>query len=157
MAVSGHLLRTLASVTPGTRVVVAGGAAETADALVRLGLDVRAVYADDAGVRAARAHLTPHLGADEAAQRVTRADLDALGIPSDWADWAVLTAPPDLDAALAEAARVVRPGAWIWICADVPAGALDDAARRAGLAVAETAADEDGAARAVYRRPGGVG
>lgn len=163
MAVAAHLLRTLASVPPGARVVeVGGGAGETAEALVRLGFDVWAADPDDAGVEAARERLAPLLGPDEAQRRVTRAEPGALGFPDAWADWAVLAAPPGvgtpaLDESVAEAARVLRPGAWLWVQGAVDPARLDAAAERAGLVTAEPPATEGGAAHAVYRRPGGVG
>ncbi|MDT0631185.1 class I SAM-dependent methyltransferase [Rubrivirga litoralis] len=156
---SDHLLRTLAAVPVPARVVDLGsGAGETAEALARLGFEVWAVDPDAAHAEAARSRLAPLVGDAEAARRVTRADLGALGFPDAWADWVVLAAPPPtvLDAAVAEAARVLRPGAWLWAAAAVEPDQLDGAAERAGLLVAEASVREGGAARAVYRRPGGA-
>lgn len=159
---SHHLLRTLAAVAPGTRVVdLACGDGIHAEPLARLGFDVWASAADASDVEAARARLADALSADEAVRRVTRAAPDALGYPDAWADWTVLTAAPTeaLPAALAEGARVLRPGGWLW--AEVPAAAapsLAAAAQAAGLVVAEAMAEEPdrGTVRAVFRRPGTV-
>ncbi len=53
-----------------------------------------------------------------------------------------LDAPPSR-AALAEAARVLEPGGWVWVETRHPAR-LGDAAEAAGLVVADEPADDDG-------------
>ena len=121
---SDALLRTLAAVRLPARVAVVGGGAE------------------------ATAEALARLGFE-----VEHAP-DAAALPDAWADWVVLATPPALDAALAEAARVLRPGAWVWVEAD--GGRLDEAAERAGLLPASEPVTEGGAVRAVYRRPGGA-
>ena len=78
----------------------------------------------------------------------------------DSADWAIASlrgrsedAPP----ALARAARVLRPGGWVWVEVDAPRGdALDAWAAAAGLASAsEPAPDEArGSVHALYRHVG---
>lgn len=154
------LLRTLAAVPPAARVVdVGGGAGETAEALARLGFDVWTVDPDPDHVEVALRRLGAVVGEDEAARRVTRAAFDALGFPDGWTDWAVLTAPPldVLEPAVAEAARVLRPGGWLWVQARTDAEQLDQAAAAAGLLPAEEPRVENGATHAIYRRPGGVG
>jgi hypothetical protein len=151
---SGHLLRTLAAVAPGARVVCLGpvGGAHAAP-LARLGFDVWASAEDPAPVRAGLADV---LGEAEAARRTTASPSASLGYPNAYADWVALA--PAGPAALGEAARVLRPGGWVWAEAARGAG-LTEAARAAGLVVAEPpAADvERGTVHAVYRRPGAVG
>ena len=156
-APSAHLLRTLAAVAPAARVVDAAcGSGRHLDPLARLGFDVWG--ATDGRLDAPRQALADVVGEAEAARRVTHAAPDALGYPDAWADWAVLAdvAPDRLVAALAEVARVLRPGAWVWV-EGPSADALGEAAQAAGLAEAEAPADGDGAVHAVYRRPGAVG
>ena len=158
MGPSDHLLRTLAGVPPGARVVdVACGAGRHLDPLARLGFDVWGAAETPADVEAARQRLAGVLGADEAARRVTRGAPDALGYPDAWADWLVVAGVDDLAAVLAEAARVLAPGAWVWV---ETAGAVDDLeadAAAAGLVVAEAPSDGGGVVHAIFRRPGGVG
>lgn len=159
-APSDHLLRTLAAVPPGARVLDLGcGAGRHTEPVARLGFDVWAVDPDGAHVEAARARLAAVVGADEAARRATRGGLDALGYPDAYADWAVMAPVPDeagaRAAALAEAARTLRPGGWIWVEAPSEDG-LVAAAERAGLVIAEEPAEDAGAVHAVFRRPGAV-
>lgn len=159
MEPSDHLLRTLAAVPPGVRVVDLGcGDGHHTVLLAQLGFDVWAVDPDPDGVAAARRRLADVLGDDEAARRVSRASVDALGFPDAFADWAVLAASPDRVAgALAEAARVLRPGAWVWVGGTDAAG-WDVAASAAGLVVAEgPGVDRTGWVHAVFRRPSDVG
>ncbi len=159
---SAHLLRTLAAVAPGARVVdLACGNGAHAEALAQLGFDVWACAAPAVHVDATRARLAPLVGDAEA--RVTRARAGALGYPDAYAAWVVATAvdAADLPDALAEGARVLVPGGWLW--AEVPAAAASAlaaaAADAAGLVVAEaqTRDEERGTVRAIYRRPGTVG
>ena len=153
---SAHLLRTLAAVAPGARVVDAAcGDGRHLEPLARLGFDVWAATAGDPGPARQRLAALP-----DAEARVARAAPDALGYPSAWADWVVMSDadPEALAAALAEAGRVLRPGGWVWAEVDAGAGAaLAEAARAAGLALAEAPSGEGGRVHAVYRRPGGVG
>ena len=61
----------------------------------------------------------------------------------------------DLGAALVEAARVLKPGGWIWVETARPDG-LDTLAEAAGLVPAEEPTEEDGVTHAIFRRPGDV-
>ena len=158
MGPSGHLLRTLAAVAPGTRVAEIGcGEGVHTEPLARLGLDVWAVDADAAAVQAARARLADVVG--EAARRVRHSAEGPPGRSADWAVVAPVPRDPGLRAeAFAEAARVLRPGGWVWVEAARDDG-LAEAAVAAGLVVAEPPAadDERGTVHAVFRQPGGVG
>ncbi len=171
--VSAYLLRTLASVAPGTRVVdVACGAGDHAEALARLGFDVWASTEDAALADAARARLADALEEDDAARRVSVARPETLGYPDAFAPWAVAT---DLDAVrlaevFAEARRVLIPGGWLWT--DTPGAdpglpveerleadravlaRLAEAARDAGLAVASRPVVDEarGTVVAIFRR-----
>ena len=159
MAPSAHLLRTLAAVPTAARVVdVACGAGRHLRPLAQLGFDVWGSAADATSVAAARAAISDVLGAEAAARRVTPAAPDALGYPDGWADWAVVAGVPldRLSGVFAEAARVLRPGAWIWAEA-ADADALASAAHAAGLADAEAPGESGGLVHAVFRTPGGVG
>lgn len=158
---SSHLLRTLAAVAPGARVVdLACGSGAHAEALTHLGFDVWACSGRPADVDAARRRLAALV--PDADTRVTPARPDALGYPDAFADWVVASAldAADVPGALAEAARVVAPGGWVWL--EVPAGdahGLAPGAVAAGLLVAESeGADEArGTVHAIYRRAGTVG
>ncbi len=156
MAPSAHLLRTLAAVAPGARVVDAAcDDGRHLDALARLGFDVQASTDGDAGP--ARERLAAVLGDAEAARRVTHAAPDGLTAPDASADWVVLAGVTRqrLAGALAEAGRVLRPGGWVWV--EVADGAgLVEAAHAAGLATAEAPAEEAGRVHAIFRRPGVV-
>ncbi|WP_420457163.1 class I SAM-dependent methyltransferase [Rubrivirga sp.] len=162
MAPSDALLRTLAAVPPGVRVVdLACGAGRHLDPLARLGFDVWGAASNAGSVEAARQALAATLGAEEAARRVTQARSDALDTPDAWADWAVFSArdadgPVDLAAVFAEGARVLRPGGWIWAETEA-AGGLEASAETAGLVVAQEPAEDDGWTHAIFRRPGDVG
>lgn len=160
-AASGHLLRTLAAVSPRARVVVVGcGEGVHAEAVARLGFDLWACDPDGERVAVARRRVGTALGPDEAVRRVTRSRLDALGYPDGYADWLVFDTAPEADAlgpAVAEAARVLAPGAWLW--AEGPdAAALLAAAEAAGLVLAEAPASEPGreGAHVILRQPEGV-
>jgi len=157
VAPSDHLLRTLEAVPPGVRVVdPACGTGRHLDPLAQLGFDVWGSAANEDDVEVARQRLSETLGLDEATRRVTRGNPDALGYPDAWADWVVLAGTGDLGGALAEAARVLKPGAWVWVETD-DAGGLVETAGAAGLALAEAPAEEDGVTHAIFRRPGEVG
>lgn len=125
--------------------------------LAQLGFDVWGFTAEDPA--AARARLGDVLGREEAEQRITSASPDALAAPDDWAHWVVLALDGiDPAAALAEAARVLQPGGWVWV--ETMSGAahsLDAAAEAAGLVVAEAVGQEGDRAHAIYRKPGAVG
>lgn len=155
MTPSPHLLRTLAAVAPGTRVVdLACGDGRHLEPLARLGFDVQGVTAGNPAP--ARARLADVLGEGDAHARIVPTTDD---VPDASADWAVLSMTTDGTdwAALAEAARVLRPGGWVWV--EVPpnaAAALADAARPLGLVEAESPGREGEAAHAIYRRPGAV-
>ena len=95
-------------------------------------------------------------GALEALGFEVRAAAEPAALPDAWADWVVLAAPPAPEAALGEAARALRPGAWVWVEGAPDAGGLDRAADGAGLLPAVEPVTEGGAVRAVYRRPGGA-
>lgn len=160
MTASAPLLRLLAAVAPGTTVVDAAcGTGLHAEPLARLGLDVWASAEADADVEATRRRLA---FLPDAAQRVTRARPDALGYPDGFAPWAILSGltGDNLPAAVAETARVVAPGGWLWVEV-VPddADAMARAAESAGLLVASwpEADDARGTVHALYRTPGGVG
>lgn len=160
MAASDHLLRTLAAVAPGTRIVEVGCAdGRHTVPLVQLGFDVWACDADPSAVAASRAALAVVAGEAEAAERVVEAAPDALGRPDASAEWGVMTTVPDeLDAraaAFAEAARVLQPGAWLWVQTARPEG-LAAAAHAAGLVDAEEPAQEAGVTHAIFRRPDAV-
>lgn len=159
---SGHLLRTLAAVPPSARVVVVGSREGVhAEALARLGFDVWACDADPRHVAATRARLGAVLDASEADRRSVLSRLAALGYPDGYADWVVLDTVPEAGAlgeVLAEAARVLAPGAWLWT--ETPdAGTFLDAAGAAGLVVAEAPASEAGRGgqHVIVRRPEGSG
>lgn len=155
---SAHLLRTLAAVAPGSRVLDAAcGGGRHLDPLARLGFDVWAATA--AAPDPARERLAAVLG-ETADDRVRHAPPDALPFPDAWADWVVLSGPGQLAESLAEARRVLRPGGWVWTeIADSDDGraTLTASARRAGLALAEAPAIDDGSLHAIFRRPGDVG
>ncbi|HEX9952404.1 MAG TPA: hypothetical protein VGB53_11590 [Rubricoccaceae bacterium] len=173
MSASAFLLRTMASVAPGTRVVDIGGA--HAHLLAALGFDVWASAALPGDVAKARERLADVLEADEAARRVTLARPDALGYPDAFAPWVVAASPASAGLAetFAEARRVLAPGGWLWtdlpgagpdataldvearLAADTAAAAvLAAAAREAGLAVASRPVPDAarGTIVAVFRR-----
>lgn len=161
-AASGHLLRTLAAVSPHSRVVVVGSGDGThSEAIARLGFDVWACDADAEHVAATRARLGAALGKNEAGRRAVLSNLDALGYPDGFADWIVLDAVPeaeDLPAVIAEAARVLAPGAWLWT--ETPdADAFLAASEAVGLAIAEAPASEEGrdGQHVIVRQPEGIG
>ncbi len=165
---SDHLLRTLAAVPPGARVLDLGaGHARHTGPLAALGFDVWACDAAPEAVAAARAALAPVLGEEEAHRRATPARPDALGYPDAFFDWVVARdvapARAGARAVLEEARRVLKPGAWVWVTVaeeawggGVQPEALTVLAAEAGLALAERASpDVDGGRsylRGIYRR-----
>ena len=161
MDLSPFLLRTMASVAPGTRVVdVACGDGAHAEALARLGFDVWASAGSAARVATARTRLAGVVGEAEAARRVTLARPDTLGYPDAFAPWAVASRPDAARLAdvFAEAQRVLVPGGWLWaelVGAGPDAGALDIDARLAAdtQAAAALAAAAEAAGLAVASRP----
>ena len=155
MAASAHLLRTLASVAPGTPVVdLAAGGGRHLVPLARLGLDVRGATDRPEDARAALADV---VGAAEAASRVVAASPVATGFAAQSAAWAVLEAGgPSRRPSLAEAYRVLEPGGWVWVETDDAAG-LEDEASAAGLVVAQAASSDEDGVHAIFRRPGAVG
>lgn len=155
LSASAHLLRTLASVAPGARVIdLLAGTGRHLVPLAQLGFDVWGATAD---VEAARVALAEVVGEAEAARRVAASSPIATGQPEASADWVVLAgAGRQRAAALAEAFRVVVPGGWVWVETERRDGIVDDA-RAAGLVESEAPAEEDGRVHAIFRRPGGVG
>ena len=155
MAPSSFLLRTMAAVAPGTRVVdVACGDGVQAEALARLGFDVHASAATPDEVDAARARLADVHGADEAARRVTRARPDATGHDDASAPWVLASRPTadvPLAAVFAEARRVLAPGGWLFSEVDgagpdahaLPLAERLDADKQAAAALARAAIAAD--------------
>lgn len=168
-----HLLRTLAAVSPGRRVLVLGtDGGRYVDALARLGFEVHACVPTDAVAR--RVLSTAEEGERAGRAYATVASPGAAPYPEAHFDWVVVRCLGKRDRAarvqeterevkdaglavrLAEARRLVRPGGWVFAVA--PAALTSDALRqraeRAELAEAEAPSrEEDGAAlRAIYRR-----
>ncbi len=160
MAVADHLLRTLASVAPGTRIAEVGcGDGRHTAPLVQLGFDVWACDADPTAVTTTRARLND-VGVEDAARRVAVMAPGALGFPDAYADWGVMTTlpaeRPERDAAFQEALRVLRPGAWLWVGTGSAEGLVESAAA-AGFVVAEAPASDADGVHAIFRRPAAVG
>ncbi len=170
-APNAHLLRTLAAVPPSARVLALGcGDGRDAEALARLGFDLWACDADPAHVEAARARVGESVGEGEAARRVTPACSSALGYPDDHFDWVAAVGAYDAaeDAAalrdmLAETKRVLAPGGWVFagfvsevVGPELTPDRLDKLFAEAGFAIAESAAEEEGVVRGIYRRVGGA-
>ena len=156
---SDHLLRTLAAVAPGCRVLDLGcGDGAHAELLHRLGFDVWATDADAGAVAAARRRLRAVDDALDAERRVTTARPHALGFPDGHFAWVVAYGTLDGEAppveVLREVRRVLAPGAWVFVgAATLDAEALLRAAEAAGLALAERpAAEPTGGVRGIFRR-----
>jgi SAM-dependent methyltransferase len=157
-----HLLRTLAPVSPASRIVCVGcGDGTHIDALAQLGFDLWASDPDARVVATVRARWQEATGGkvEEARERVVCEKPGALGYPDAYADWVVLALKDaeDLTGGLVEARRVLRPGGWVWVAVagsdPVTLGAAADAAR---LAVAETPhVATEGGAVGIYRRAEG--
>ena len=153
-----HLLRTLAAVSPASRVVEVGSddGRHTAP-LAQLGFEVWASDRHDAAVRATRERLAGVTDDSYAAEHVSTMAPAALGYPDAYAHWIVITTLPEVEKwrdVIEEARRVLAPGAWLWTETDAPE-ALVGLAHEVGLVVAEDAAsDADGEpAHVVLRRP----
>ncbi|PSQ98338.1 MAG: hypothetical protein BRD48_07720 [Bacteroidetes bacterium QS_9_68_14] len=159
-----HLLRTMAAVAPGQRVLVRGeetkeegASGRVAEALARLGFEVHAAAWTDAAAR--RVHRAAEEGQEAGPpgegetppMYATAAPVGALPYPEAHFGWVVVQAPrPDEEAAaarqqedlwalMAEARRHVRPGQWVFVLAPAPVApeALAEAAEQAVLAEAE--------------------
>ena len=158
---SDHLLRTMAAVPIGAR-VLALGAGSHAGALARLGFETHACAVSEAAVSAMRADVAAVVDAEMARQRVVPVlRLDALGYPDAFFGW-VIAYDLDMPAAslpeiLAEARRVLQPGGWLYAAVDLPdGGVLDALMDAADLARAEAPEILDAAprrlVRGIYRR-----
>ena len=152
MTPSAHLLRTLAAVAPGARVVdLACGDGRHLVPLAQLGFDVVGVAGTPEPAAARLAEVL-----EDARQRVASGS-DGLDDAS--ADWVVLAfdGAPDPDL-LAEARRILRPGGWAWVEVGREHGrAMAAGARSAGLAEAEEPRADGGRTHAIYRKPSAVG
>lgn len=113
-----HLLRTLAAIAPGSRVLELHGEEGTRAALLaRLGLDVYVVVPDEAAARDVRARLA-EVNVSVTAVGVARPR--ALGFPDAFFDWVVghgVLEHTEREAErldlLAEVRRVLKPGGWL--------------------------------------------
>ncbi len=166
---SAHLLRTLAAVPVGSRVLDLGcGTGRHAEPLARLSFDLYACAADSDAVAAARDRVAEVMG-EEAARRVTVARPAALGYPDDFFDWVVAHGTYDTAASaaelkdmLSETRRVLAPGGWVFVAfrkalagPDLTPETLAKLFAEAGLALAEDPAEEDDGEpvlRAIFRK-----
>ncbi|MEL6610764.1 MAG: class I SAM-dependent methyltransferase [Bacteroidota bacterium] len=160
-----HLLRTLAAVPPGSRILdLECGDGAVSQALAALGFDVHATMSDtETAVRAqqAVARTYPALG-----DRVITASPRALGYPDSFFDWVVALGSYDaieanrLSDALAETRRVLKPGGWVIIAvrdgADISPAWLSYRMQDADFAVAEPPKrdldDEGPVVRGIFRK-----
>lgn len=165
-----HLLRTLAAVPPGTRLLdLSAGATDGArlrDA-VRLGFDAYALCEAET-VEIVRAVLGEEWGEAELTHRI-RSLGERDDVPDAAFEWVIqadLSAPvTTLRAQLRAARRHLEPGGWVWVLCSADAwggkprgpGALTVLAEGVGLAVAEApqcieAPDGTCALRGLFRR-----
>ncbi|HIG75161.1 MAG TPA: hypothetical protein EYQ24_11455 [Bacteroidetes bacterium] len=146
------LLRTFASVRPGTRVLSIGTA--SAVDLARLGFDVTVAGPVPDSLRDA---LSALWGEDEVARRVTGTPVTSIGLPDAAVAWVAAELSPgdSLAPAFREMRRVLQRGGWVWVYGSgrTPEE-LTAAADAAGLAVAEAAVSEATGARGIFRRVG---
>lgn len=118
LEVSDHVLRTLAAIPVGSRILDLGASAHVA-ALVQLGFDVWACSPSNDVLVESRTRLSEVLPGEEG-KRITHAGLTALGYPDNHFDWIVFWGMFDLTGSaeelveiLEEARRVLAPGGWI--------------------------------------------
>lgn len=150
-----HLLRTLAAVPPGARILDLGCAdGRHAEMLAQLGFEVWACDHRPEHVAAARARL-----ADAAEETVREEDPAALSFPDDHFDWVVALGgldhtEADRPAVWREVRRVLAPGGWVIVGTDVLSPeSLESEAAAADLALAERAVREpSGAVRGIFRK-----
>ena len=168
-----HLLRTLAAVAPGQRVLLRGATGEgsVARPLARLGFEVHAAPWDDAAARG----VLEAVGGEHASEGppqaapvyAAAAPVHALPYPEAHFAWVVMRVPELEDASeeertevlvalLEEARHHLQPGGWVFVLA--PAGpvftgeGLGKAAAEAGLAEAEAPDQSGEQMHAIYRR-----
>src|SRR5690554_5917611 len=172
LGVSDHVLRTLAAIPVGSRILDLG-ASEHVRPLAQLGFDVWACHPDEDTLSESRLSLSEIFPGEEET-RVTYAQLSALGYPDNHFDWIVCwgmfeqSDPAEqLVEVLEEAHRVLAPGGWI-----IAGMKLDEALPEvtsetfakvfavSNFAIAEEPQKEHDAAgtsiiRGIFRKPGG--